>query len=160
MMKRTAMIRVAALAFVTATATCVYCQTAKRSFAISISARKTTLQIGLPIWIGVKIENMSDGILLFQGGRAFGTDSGIIVRDSNGSVVQSILEKLEPKPVPFNGGQSGYGVLPGKSHTEFIDVRTHYDLSTPGQYSIYVQHMDHETNKLVMSNTLEITITP
>src|ERR1700739_4788308 len=80
-------IGMAALACAILTATDGYCQDAKPSFVISISAHQTTFQPSVPIWINVKIENMSDRILLLQRGRAFGTDSGIIVRHKHGDIV-------------------------------------------------------------------------
>ena len=85
-----------------------------------------------------------------------GPASGIVVKDSANSFLQPNYAKLGP----FVTSGVGYGIEPGKSYTESVDLSKHYDLSKPGKYSVYVVHLDHKMNQQLRSNTLVLTITP
>lgn len=129
-------------------------QTAKPSFSISLSARHTEFQTGAPLQIEIDTKNESDELLFL--GNSGTAGEGIIVKDSSGTILPSIYANK----IPFRLSGMGFGIVPDKTHIEFVYLNKLFDLKKPGNYTVQFQRMDRQTHQLISSNILEISITP
>ena len=137
----------------------------KPSFSIAINAPEDIVKADSSVPLDIILTNTSDkdtssGEIL--GGAELNYD--IDVRGSKGELAPetSFGRKLHHKEPGFTLGGSvvAYYLKPGQTHETRSYLNRVYDLSQPGKYTIQVQRRDPDSNTIVKSNAITITVVP
>jgi hypothetical protein len=151
----------------------------KPSISITIPVRMITARIGSPVRVQATVTNTSGQRLAFPGrGRYSGKPvhrMGAIVRDSHGNDVpktvygwsmlgyvieadpkrrsQGLSEAIRRRPI------EDY-LDAGDSSTEEFELAREFELTVPGKYTVEVGMAEPKGGRTVLSNKIEIVITP
>jgi len=134
---------------------------------------KPKMKVGSPVVITVTLANISGRDIEVER-EIRGTDCRVDVRDISGKSVQdskfgllynghdTVGDVSQVNPRDLNGATVDIPVKAGKTLAWGLDVGKFYDLSKPGQYSIFVQRLDPEDPSLpwVKSNVITVSIIP
>jgi hypothetical protein len=141
-------------------------RTVKPTFSVSISAAQDVVKAGSAVMVNIVLTNTSDHKIGFpwirgSGGRNFELN----VRDSKGNPAQPVprsgVDKNGRHYARFVTGSVGVVYLePGQAKKDEFDACDFYILTRPGKYTIQVQRTDDESNSVVKSNPITVTIEP
>jgi hypothetical protein len=139
-------------------------RTTKPSFTLSISAQEASVRSGTDVQIDVVVTDVSSQEVLVEtnwvrpyveitdhititngsGGKAARTKLGRAASESNASLTGKIVD-IQLKP--------------NKPFTYKLDLSQLYDLTKPGKYNVQIQRLDSNTNSVVTSNLVTLTVT-
>jgi hypothetical protein len=156
------------------------------AFSLSLVAAQTAAKAGSPIALAVTLTNVSDhglrghfervGESVMRAHRLEDYDAlmrnvDIKVFDSDGKQVPETeygaavhgRPPINPSPGPSSGRFTSapvpFLIGPGKSLHENADLNKEFELTKPGKYTVQAQRYDNESNTLVTSNVITLTIT-
>lgn len=147
-------------------------QPLKPSFSLALSAPESTVHVGSAIKLSIKMTNISDHDIyhvaaLIGGEMKLRSNLVLNVSNSEGNpATETALGKevhdTEVNRPPRSGSifNSRVVVKPGKTTTETRVLNEEFDLNNPGTYTVKAQRRDPESNLLVESNALKITVIP
>jgi hypothetical protein len=137
----------------------------KPSFSIAINAPEDVVKADSSVPLDIILTNTSDKDM--SSGEILGgaeLNYEIDVRGSKGELAPetSFGRKLHHKEPGFTLGGSvvAYYLKPGRTHETRSYLNRVYDLSQPGKYTILVQRRDPDSNTIVKSNAIAITVVP
>jgi hypothetical protein len=145
---------------------------AKPVISLAINS-KPTVKVGSTVGIHVVLTNTSAHDIVIER-EVRGTDCAVEVRDANGKLAPdtkfgllhnghvSVTDMSQIDPHDLNGAVVSIPVKAGKTWEWDLDAAKFYDMSKPGEYSIFIGKLDPEDPSLpaVMSNTITVTVTP
>lgn len=126
------------------------------TFTLSLSSLGSEYGVGSMIRLDIKIQNLSDQLVILSSSRIGGRNTGIRVRKDDGTEIlapNDTEENLRP-------GKLAIGIGPGKTGREAVDLAKLFKMTDPGKYYVTLHRKDPISRKIVSSNTLEITIVP
>jgi hypothetical protein len=140
------------------------------SRSLTISAAQSTVKAGSEVKLKIVVTNTSDHRIsvpmTLQNHAEFAYL--IEVQDSGGNQAPKTKyhralrgEKSDNEPID-SIKRNGYPVYlqPGETAEDRVIVDKLYDLTQPGKYNIRVKGKDPESNALIESNTITVTVTP
>ncbi|NYF88030.1 PD40 domain-containing protein [Tunturiibacter empetritectus] len=128
------------------------------SFAVTINAPTGGLRVGEDARVFITLTNISDHPILFS--HRPGTDNPefsfiLLVRNSTGRLMgENIAGSLQPSDL-----QKIDQIPSGGSVTQTAHLSKLVNLSLPGHYTVRVYRRDADTNQVVQSNEVALTIT-
>jgi hypothetical protein len=130
----------------------------ERPFSIEISPVERDVKLGSEVYVKVRVTNTSTHDTVARGGfyaQGLNMSFGYDCRNAGGESVNK-----EVFPVGSIHGASPLG--PGGSSEETAPISRACDLSRPGRYDIQVSRQipNDPKNRIIRSNTIEITIQP
>jgi hypothetical protein len=135
------------------------------AFSLKIEAVKPTLSLSQGLFIKITLANTSDNPIFIpmDNGYKAELDYRVIVLQPDGS---------EAPQTELNEALQGHGtqVLDLSTHHELIapsasilagiDLGKLYNITSPGTYSVTVEHWDPYSKSLVKSNTIAVSVVP
>jgi hypothetical protein len=132
---------------------------AKPAFSISISVESDVVKTGSPVLVKIAKINVSDHDIPFAVG---GSKRHVItfdVRDSDGKSVSETSNGIKAHGKgPFVGSVFSAKQKSGVVQKQEIDISTEYKLNKPGKYTIQAQERDFDSQTIVKSNRITITV--
>jgi hypothetical protein len=141
----------------------------KKPFTLTLQAPKQPLKAGQPLILHVKVTNILDHAVhvpLSRGG-LWGRPGQIYhvhALDEHGHPAPPYVPPPPPKGKKFiyGGSMPSFGVKPGQSLTDEVNISQVYDLSQPGKYKIWIAEPFYRgpnvPNGVVRSNTITATV--
>jgi hypothetical protein len=135
----------------------------KPSISVETTLRRSVITAGEPVRISVTVANKTDHEVSFPSRGEFKKQRihmiGVIVRDSHGKVLPRTDYGLDISGLNSPSRKSLEGYLrPGEIYVEEYDLAREFDLTSPGAYTIEAGRRDPETNQMVMSKAIVITV--
>jgi hypothetical protein len=127
---------------------------AQTGFRITIAMKPGPIVSGAPVRLHIDYVNNGDRAVLLLSSRVPLMRSGIVVKDSNGTL---LLGNHEPK-APTYWDHPGFGVKPGQRVVEEMDIGRIYDLTRPGAYTVYLDKKIGPGPNETKSNEITFTI--
>jgi len=133
--------------------------------SLTIAAEHDTVQVGAEIKVKVVLKNTSASDIkvhyLMESDHAENADIRTEVRGADGNLARfTHYGELVYYFGPVSPVHLWYKLLkPGESLTGAIIINNQYDLSAPGEYTIFVQRKD-DAGVMAKSNTIKVTVTP
>lgn len=147
-----------------------YGQNRKPSIAISLTADKSTVEAGNPVYVEVTLKNISDHAIGVEIERVAGpemdfdisvlgpTDKGASLT-RHGRMVKGKQLPTDP-PTVINGSTFLLTKEPGGTISRRIDISNLYDMTRPGTYQVQAARTDSETGLVVKSKVVTVKIVP
>ena len=130
---------------------------AKQPLTIDISADKSTVKAGSPVWIKVHVTNTSKKELDFSASVNNMTGADPNYRfDVRDEAEHAVAKRVYEHPELATGSPVSRTLKPGESYSDDQDVSRVIDMSRPGQYAIQVSWTK---DAAVKSNTITVTVT-
>ncbi|HEY4046918.1 MAG TPA: hypothetical protein VGM27_08635 [Acidobacteriaceae bacterium] len=142
----------------------------KAAFSLTLSAAQSTVKTGQPQQLEVTLTNKTDHVIGINEDRAYTGDFyyPLTVRDEQSKDIpltrrgRAIRGRptLDDPPVAVNVDSFLVQLDPGHGLIDTINVTPLYDLTRPGRYSIQASRYDDVSKERVLSNVIDVTITP
>jgi dipeptidyl aminopeptidase/acylaminoacyl peptidase len=135
----------------------------KATFLIAISAPIDEVRVGSDARIIITLRNLASHQILFA--HRPGTNNPefsytIVVRNEKGRVVEETAYGRESRVNPQSEGRTVDYVQPGQSVVQTAHLGQLVNLTKPGDYTIRVTRKDPETQTVVMSNEVTLSVVP
>lgn len=134
-------------------------QPAAPNFSVTIAASKPLVHVGEPIYIRIKMTNLSANDVDCSSFYVNGTDRrfAVEVKDSTGKD----MKRADAHPEQMPGSFQQCSLAPGEStvEKEFL-VSGFHDLSRPGTYEVQVSRKESTGDSVVKSNVASIKVEP
>jgi hypothetical protein len=141
------------------------------SFSLTINAVQNTVKAGSEIKITILLKNVSDheiGIPRSPGENRGESFHDLEVRDEKGHLTPKTKLRREVEEHGTANGEIGLPMgsvftqtlKPSETLKEGIVVTNIYDLTKPEKYIIQCQRFDDDSNTIVRSNKITVTVTP
>jgi hypothetical protein len=130
----------------------------KDRISITIATKQKEFKVGSPIILNIIVKNISE-YKYCEHQRVETSEAELneyypIVKDASGRFLPRLVRSY-PK------GMRSAGLLclvPGEISKESLFIDQLADVSSPGVYTVQIEHVDHGTNTPVHSNSITITI--
>lgn len=143
-------------------------------FSLTIKADEATVKSGSPVWVTAAVQNISGHplttVLAYfkdKGGYVYKVsavnEKGASAPETKHGRRAQGHETPEEESRDFyvvNSSSANYTFSPGETMKDRVEVTKLFDLTTPGKYTIQFQEFDLDSNTMLKSNIVTVTVTP
>jgi hypothetical protein len=127
---------------------------AQSGLLMTIQTRSTTFEVGKPMLMQITYVNCAQEIVWVSKSAIPTVRSGIVVTTKDGERLKGNHETANPARLD----RMGFGLHPGETTRESIDIARIYDLTQPGSYTVFVEKVYAPGGHHVKSTAITFTI--
>jgi hypothetical protein len=144
----------------------------QQPFSLTISTPQSTVKAGTEVKVNITMMNITNHEIYYVApitGRETDLQSGFRtdVRDSQGKPAIETTWGLkvhgtDPHRRPFSGSVVSWPISlkPGQVFEKELTISKEYNLNEPGKYTIQVDRSDTQSDVVIKSNVITVTVTP
>jgi hypothetical protein len=127
------------------------------AISVSIGLKQSKIPVGHSPWVNFRVENLTDEEITIVGDRPHveGKDGELPMKPAS----EIITDNFRPRAPKLKRVVYVPWTIPAKDTSIHSYQLTHFfDLSHPGQYTVYMEVMDPRTQKIVRTNSAKFEI--
>jgi len=156
--------RLAFIAIIVTSSISIAAQTAAsapkpNSIAISLKMKEQQVPVGQSPWAILSVKNLTDESMEIHN-----YTYRVYVEGDKGEPPTTLVQRqmtgrFKPGDVPLRMDENAlWSIAPGRSDEHSFQLTYLYDLSEPGEYSVYAEVMDPYSHKLLRTNTVQFKV--